>query len=357
MTSRKLAQALSGVSEDAEHSSALAAECYVDSTFFDLEVERIMRPGWHAVARTSQLPNAGDYRSVDLFGEPIVVLRDLAGQLRAYSRVCRHRAFPFVEGDGNAKRFVCPYHNWTYDLQGELRSAPLMEKIDGFERKDCRLPELPLEEWLGFVLVSLDPNAEPLSPKLTPLGDLLAPQGFAELVTVDTLVYDSPWNWKVMVDNFIESYHHLGVHRDNLQRSNPGQGSHAMDFEGPFLVLENPAIEGKQPFWVAQVFPTLLLALFRGDAPTGTWYEMKIDRYDHFELHIHLLAPPELAKNEAAVHLLREGAKLIHGQDIPMCEGVQKGLQSELWRPSRLSSQEKPLWLFHRYLVEQLTPA
>ena len=249
MTSNELVRALSGVTEDAQHATALARECYVDPAFFDLEVERIMKPGWHAVARSNQLANAGDYRSLDLFGEPIVVLRDGAGRLRAYSRVCRHRAHPFVEGEGNAKRFVCPYHRWTYDLQGELVAAPLMEQVDGFERKDCRLPELALEEWQGFVLVSLQPNAEPLSPGLATLGELLAPHGFAELVTIDTLVYDSPWNWKVMVDNFIESYHHLGPHVDNLHRSNPAQGTYAMDFDGPFLVLENP---GDPPFWVAQ---------------------------------------------------------------------------------------------------------
>jgi phenylpropionate dioxygenase-like ring-hydroxylating dioxygenase large terminal subunit len=315
-----------------------------------------MKPGWHPVARSNELPSEGDYRSVDLFGEPLVVLRDEAGRLRAYSRVCRHRAFTFVQGQGNTKRFICPYHLWTYDLQGELRSAPLMENVAGFERKDCRLPELPLEEWRGFVFVSLDPNAQPLSPKLAPLDGLLASCDLAELVTVDTLVFDSPWNWKVMVDNFIESYHHLGVH-ETLQRTNPAQGTHALDFEGPFLVLENPGANDQPPFWVVQVFPTLLLALFRGDAPVGTWYEMKIDRHDHFELHIHLLAPPAFAENQAAVDFFRETATLIHRQDIPMCEGVQQGLNSELWQPGRLSKQEGALWLFHRYLVEQLTRA
>ena len=307
--------ALNGVSEDAEHATALARECYVDPAFFDWEVERIMKPGWHAVARSNQLPNAGDYRSVDLFGEPIVVVRDGAGRLRAYSRVCRHRAFLIVEGDGNTKRFVCPYHRWAYDLEGELKAAPLMEEVDGFERKDYRLPELRLEEWLGFVLVSLDPSAESLLPGLAPLSDLLAPHGPSDLVTADTLVYDSPWNWKVMVDNFIESYHHLGPHSENLHRTNPAKGTYAMDFEGPFLVLENPAVEGESPFWVIQVFPTFLLVLFRdGEDTRAFWYEMKIDRYDHFELQIHVLTTPELASNQAIMTLIHEGTQVV--QDL-----------------------------------------
>ena len=323
MTSNKWSQALGGVSHDAEHATALARECYVDPAFFDWEVERIMKPGWHAVARSHALPNAGDYRSADLFGEPIVVVRDEARRLRAYSRVCRHRAFLIVEGEGNTKRFVCPYHRWAYDLQGELKAAPLMEKVDGFERAECRLPELPLEEWLGFVLVSVNPDAESLLPRLVPLHELLAPHGLADLVSADTLVYDSPWNWKVMVDNFIESYHHLGPHSENLHRTNPAQGTFAMDFEGPFLVLENPAVEGESPFWVTQVFPTFLLALFRDDEDTHAyWYEMKIDRHDHFELHIHVLTTPKLASNEAVMTLIREGTKVVHGQDIEVCQGV-----------------------------------
>jgi phenylpropionate dioxygenase-like ring-hydroxylating dioxygenase large terminal subunit len=286
------------------------------------------------------------------------VLRDEAGRLRAFSRVCRHRAFPIVEGDGNTKRFVCPYHRWAYDLSGELKAAPLMEQVEGFERKDCRLPELPLEEWQGFVLISLDPGAEPLTAKLAPVSELFAPHDLADLVVAETLVYDSPWNWKVMVDNFIESYHHLGPHSENLHRTNPAQGTYAMDLEGPFLVLENPAVAGESPFWVAQVFPTLLIAIFRdGDETRAFWYEMRIDRHDHFELHIHALTTPALAQNDAVRTLIREGTKAIHAEDIEMCEGVQKGLQSELWRPGRLSHQEKALWLFHRYLAEQLTAA
>jgi phenylpropionate dioxygenase-like ring-hydroxylating dioxygenase large terminal subunit len=358
MTSTEWNRDLSAVSADAEQAHALARGCYVDPAFYDLEVQRLMKPGWHAVARSSQLPNRGDYRSVDLFGEAIVVLRDEAGELHAYSRVCRHRAFPIVTGHGNTKRFVCPYHRWAYDLAGQLKAAPLMERVDGFDRKSCRLPELRLEEWLGFVFVSLDPQAAPLSPRLEPMRELFAPHGLEDLVVIDTLVYDSPWNWKVLVDNFMESYHHLGPHSENLQRSNPAQGSYALDLEGPFAVLENPAVEGQDPFWVAQIFPTVLLALFRHEGnETGFWYEMKIDRFDHFELHIHLLATQALADNEEVVTLIREGTKTVHAEDIAMCDGVQQGLQSELWRPGRLSHQEKALWLFHRYLAEQLYAA
>ena len=137
---------LANVSSDPDQARGLPRECYVDPAFFEREVEKIMRPGWHAVAHTSQLKQPGDFHSLELFGAPILVLRDETGALRAYSRVCLHRASSFVEGDGNAKRFACPYHRWTYDLQGQLCAAPLMDSVPGFDRAAERLPELRLEE-------------------------------------------------------------------------------------------------------------------------------------------------------------------------------------------------------------------
>jgi phenylpropionate dioxygenase-like ring-hydroxylating dioxygenase large terminal subunit len=336
---------------------ALPAACYTHPDFFEAELEHVLRPGWHAVARADELGSSGDYRSLDLLGEPLLLVRDESGRLRVYSRICRHRAFPIVEGSGNARRFVCPYHRWAYGLDGRLRAAPYMDEVEGFERGSCRLPELPLEEWQGFVLVSLDPAASPLSPRIHQLDALLAPFDFAGLRLAATLEYDSPWNWKVMVENFMESYHHMGPHVDNLQTANPAQGTHAVDLPGDFLLLENPPAPGADPFWVAQVFPTLLFFLQRGETPIGSWFELQIDSAEHFHLRIHLLVPPALAADEAAVEGLRKIVEEIHGQDIAMCEGVQRGLRSRLWQPSRLARQEDTLVGFHRFLAERMAGA
>ena len=332
---------------------ALPAGCYADPAFFEREVERVLRPGWHAVARWDELPEPGDHRAIGLFGEPLLLVRGQDGVLRALSNVCLHRAYPIARGEGNAKRLVCPYHRWAYDLDGSLAAAPLMDGAEGFERSACRLPELPLSTWQGFVLVSADPEARPLSG-LGELDALLAPAGLERAVLATTLEWDSPWNWKVMVENFMESYHHLGPHAENLGRTNPAKGTHALEIPGPCAVLENPAEPGSDPFWVVQVFPTLLLAQLRGELPACFWYEMRIDRHDHFHLRIHVLLPPEHAKSEEVVSAVRDVVTRIHLEDIPMCEGVQQGIRSRLWRPTRLSPQEATLRRFHAWLADAL---
>ena len=117
----------------------MPAGCYTDEAFWQAELEGVLRPGWHAVARADELPEPGDYRSLTLFGEPLLLVRDEQRRLRAFSRVCLHRALPIVSGEGNAKRFTCPYHRWSYELDGRLCAAPFMEEVPGFVRDEGRL--------------------------------------------------------------------------------------------------------------------------------------------------------------------------------------------------------------------------
>jgi phenylpropionate dioxygenase-like ring-hydroxylating dioxygenase large terminal subunit len=333
---------------------ALPAECYRDPDFFALEVEHVLRPGWHAVARWDDLPEPGDYASVDHLSEPLLLVRDESERLRVFSRVCRHRAHNVIEGTGNTGNFVCPYHRWSYGLDGELLGAPLMDGAPGFERERCGLPELRTDSWAGFVLVSLDPGAEPISEKLGALDHELNPYGMADLVTVGVLDFDSPWNWKVMVDNFMESYHHLGIHSESFQKTNPAKGTRYMaELKGPFSLLDNPGRSGAPDFYVGQVFPTLLFAVF-DRVHSGAWYEMQIDAHDHFHLRIHMLGLPEHAADEAIAQGLLESATAIHLEDIPACEAVQRGLTSRLWEPGPLAPQEAALTHFYAYLAECL---
>jgi phenylpropionate dioxygenase-like ring-hydroxylating dioxygenase large terminal subunit len=341
------------IQRGADEGRALAAGCYRDPAFFDLEVERVLRPGWHAVGRWDDLPEPGDYASLDLCGEPLLLVRDADRVLRVYSRVCRHRAHTVVEGSGNTRRFICPYHAWSYGLDGQLKTAPLMDSALEFDRAGCGLPELRTETWQGFVFTTLDPDVPSMVTQLEPLTERFVPHGLAEMETVGVLEFDSPWNWKVMVDNFMESYHHLGTHTNTLQQTNHAQDTYPVDLRGPFALLENPGFEGAPDFYVAQVFPTLLLALFRGLA-IGSWYEMQIDAHDHFRLRIHALASPELAHTEGFADGLLQSTSEIHHEDIPVCEGVQRGLASRLWEPGPLSGLEGSLIRFHRHLASCL---
>ncbi len=337
---------------------ALHPSCYTDPAFWRSELEHVLRPAWHPIARSDELPDVGDYRSIELFGEPVLLLRDESGRLRAFSRVCLHRAIPIVEGEGNTRRFTCPYHRWGYDLDGRLRAAPLMEQVEGFDRDGCRLPELGLEEWLGFVLVNLDPGAEPLAARVSEIERLMRPLDLAGYRLAGTLEFDSPWNWKVLVENFMESYHHLGPHVQSLQPTNPAAGTHALALDAEGAVLENPAAPGASPFWVAHVFPTLLFVAFHdAEIRVGVWYEMKIDAMDRFRLRIHVLLPPGGAENEALVGGVLERLAQVHAEDITVCDGVWKGLGSRLFRGTALAQQEGCLVRFHRHLAERMQAA
>lgn len=337
--------------------SALPHACYSDSQFFERELERVLRPGWHAVARWDELPERGDYRALNLFGERILLVRDASLRLRAYSGLCLHRGFPLAEGSGNTSRFSCPYHLWSYDLDGQLRGAPFMDERPDFDRSSCRLPELPIEEWQGFVLVSTDVDTEPLSPALGELTQFLSAFDLSKAVHVGVTDWDSPWNWKVMVENFLESYHHIGPHAENLGKTNPARGTHAVDIDGPCVVLENPSVGDAPPFWVFNVFPTMLFSQTGDPAQTTFWYEMQIDRHNHFHLRIHILVSEELAANQELVESLKDLVSKIHMEDIPVCKGIQAGIHSRNWSPGPLSRQEETLHQFHQLLANAITSA
>lgn len=307
------------------------------------------------MARVSDLPNPGDYRSVDVAGVPLIVARDASGKIGVMSRVCRHRGMPVVEGAGNAKAFTCPYHLWRFSLDGRLAAAPAMERSEAFDRDACALPHAATEEWGGWVFANIDGKAAPLAPQLTALGERLAEIDTASLVSVGTLEFASPWNWKIMVENFLESYHHIGPHAESLQKTNPGLGTYEGLGDDAFTVLENPpADESHEPFVVAAIFPLTLMFFLEGGARLGVWYEMDQVRADGFNLRIHLLAPPDFAAVPEFVEAFTEQVTQIHLEDIPACAGVQAGVESPLYEPGPLSHLEAPVWRFHRHLKARL---
>src|SRR5262249_42611111 len=157
----------------------------------------------------------GDYLTLDLVGEPLILVRDPAGAVRVLSAICRHRAMPVAAGAGHTRTFVCPYHNWTYALDGRLLGAPEMTGSPGLDPAGCRLPTVRSEIWEGFVFVSFDPDARPLGPALAPLAPLVQPYGLPAMKTVKSVPFEMEcdWNWKLMCENFMEPYHHLGTHR------------------------------------------------------------------------------------------------------------------------------------------------
>jgi phenylpropionate dioxygenase-like ring-hydroxylating dioxygenase large terminal subunit len=359
---------------DLAHASTLPPRAYTDPTAWERELSAIFRRDWVCVARADQVVDPGDYIAVDLVDQPVVAIRGDDGEIRAMSNVCLHRAMPLVAGAGSGRWIVCPYHQWSYGRDGLLHSAPMMDGAADFDAQLCRLPQLAVEEWEGFVFVSMADDPPPLASQLAPLSAILDQYGLRDMVIADTIEFDSPWNWKLLVENFMEAYHHIGPHRDTFQHSNPAKQSFVLDNErGPWSLLHMPGVtdldeptdlpfltgldrERRADLLAVCVYPTLLFAV---SGTLATWYEVVPHAHDRMTLRIHLLLEPDVATDPeviASIPLVREGLRWIHGEDIPVNEGPWRGLHAPLARPGRLSPYEAAIWQFNQYWVDRIDP-
>jgi len=191
----------------------LPPACYVDPAFYAREQERIFQRSWIMVGRTDQIPKRGDYFTAEFAGVKLFVVRDLEGAPRAYANTCRHRGAALLAGRGNCRAVVCPYHAWTYALNGSLRGAAGMEQTVGFNQAEHGLHAVRLDTWGGFVFVCLDPAAPTLAEWLGELPRRLAMYGFGEMVATRRAEYTVACNWKLWVE-----YHIPTVHRSTISK-------------------------------------------------------------------------------------------------------------------------------------------
>lgn len=199
---------------DVNAAETLPPVCYSDPYFYGFEKEAIFFREWLCVGREAWARKPGDYFTAFQAGEPIIVARTRDGVLKAMSAVCRHRAMLVAEGHGNVHSFRCPYHHWTYALDGRLVHAPEMDQACNFSREDFRLPELKLEIWNGFVFINFDAEAAPLTPRLGALTEILKNYdlGLADERSAPAEARREPWNWKVRYENSNDGYHANRLH-------------------------------------------------------------------------------------------------------------------------------------------------
>ena len=146
---------------------------YASPELFRVEVQQIFEQEWVPLGRAEEIPEPGDYFTTELAGDPLLIVRGDDHEVRVLSNVCRHKWTVVASGQGNTRVFVCPYHAWTYARDGSLVGAKYMERTAGFKMQDCRLPVLRSEVWGGFVFVNLDPQAQPLAPRLSKLEPIV----------------------------------------------------------------------------------------------------------------------------------------------------------------------------------------
>ena len=194
----------------------MPAWCYTSEQFLEREIERIFLKTWIFVGRADEVANAGDYFTTHTAGGPVMILRDRDGRVRAFANTCRHRGSRLVEGKGNCRAIICPYHGWTYGLDGALAGALYMEQTKGFDRSKYGLTPVRVEGWGGFLFINYDHEAEPLMDFLGDMPRRFASYKFQDMVCTRRTTYELACNWKLVIENSIEDYHTASVHRTTL---------------------------------------------------------------------------------------------------------------------------------------------
>ena len=192
--------------------------CYTSDAFYRREIDRIFMKVWNFLGRVEQVPHPGDYFTVDFAGVSLIVVRDDGGEVRAFANTCRHRGSELLAGSGRCKAIVCPYHSWTYALDGRLVGAPEMEQSVGFRKEDNGLIALRLETWGGFIFVNFDRNAAPLEAYLGGMMETIAPYRLDDMALTRRREYVMDCNWKLFVENAKESYHIKTVHKKTINQ-------------------------------------------------------------------------------------------------------------------------------------------
>jgi phenylpropionate dioxygenase-like ring-hydroxylating dioxygenase large terminal subunit len=352
----------------------LPPQAYGSEDLFALERDRIFRAQWMPICRVEQVAEVGSYYSIDLLGTPLVVTRAKDGELHVLSRNCQHRWMEVASGSGVGHALQCPYHMWTYGLDGHLVGAPEMTGVTGFCKEDIRLPHFRHEIWQGWVFVNLDGNATPLGPQLVGMDAYLDPYQFGDYQTVETTDWGTcEWDWKIMVDNFMECYHHMGPHREKLQDEFPAELSWT-DVGGELYTCmwsqQAAGYPQKAPF-LAPALPSLIPELRRkqlifivypclGAVVTpGFMYWLKILPVapGRIELQLDIAMSGEARQGPdvaARRERLIEAIVGIHREDLDVCAAVQRAVRSGVAGVGRLSLLEQPLWEFYRYIGRSL---
>ena len=195
---------------------------YTSDDWYDREMERIFSRDWIYVCRADEIPETGDYVFFEFLNEPIVVVRGKDMQIRAFSASCRHRGTPIVHESGNCRVFRCPYHSWTYALDGELLGGPPeMQETENFDKSAYGLIGIPCDAWDGFVFINLDREAKSLTEFLGDLPEKLHNYDLDEMRCTERWSYDLECNWKIYVENAMEEYHVATVHQKTIQETLP----------------------------------------------------------------------------------------------------------------------------------------
>ena len=304
------------------------------------------------------------YVTTTVAGEPIVVVRGSDKKLRAFFNVCRHHAMTVMnEPCGHAPHMRCPYHGWTYNLEGELRGMTEFEGVCDFDRAKNGLVPIRLETWENFVFVNLDPHAAPLKEFLGKLVDLAKPLGFSELKFVERRSYTLDCNWKVYVDNFLDGGYHV-PHMHKGLNSVLDYTNYTIENVDRCCVQSSPVTvdntseanaaatrKGDRAYYFWQ-YPNFMLNWYEGYLDTNLVIPLAVDRCEViFDFYFGNTSESEMPYIRQSIEVSHQ----VQIEDIGICDGVQRGLSSRAYQAGRLSvRREAGEHLFHRLLAADL---
>lgn len=365
-------------------SGTLPADWYTSQELFDLEQRTLFRRVWTCVGRTKQVASPGDYFTCEVANEQVIVTRDRGGTLRALSNICLHRAGPVALECGSRKAFQCPYHGWTYELDGRLRRCQGMEGTEDFAPETMRLPEFRVDTWGPLVWVTLDESTPSLDEWLGQITPRMANYRLEEMEFLGGRTWMLPCNWKLYVDNFMEGYHIPFIHPGLTQALSPtvytydvgtwsnvqygaephprGPGSRVAGILGSVQALRGlkPPMPGldeqeRSGYFFFWLFPHHMLNLM----PDGfLLFSIKPLGPELTQSSFLWWMPPAVSFED---RLLQAGminfGHLVNTEDAEIVTHAQRGMRSSVYSQGRYAArQEMCLHHFHRLLVEHMEP-
>ncbi|GAB5468745.1 MAG: carnitine monooxygenase subunit YeaW [Rhodospirillales bacterium] len=345
VSTEELAELSRGYDADPSRSHSLGARSYTDPRFLALEREAIFYKSWQWVCHGEKLRNPGDYVVTSVQERSIVVLRNREGLLKAFYNVCKHRAHELLQGSGRTNVLLCPYHAWSYDLDGRLRAAPHTRNLVDFDKKEICLEPVQAEAFGGFVYVNLDPQAAPLAAQSGALGREIA--AFApdveSLTLARRLTFDIRSNWKNVIDNFLECYHCPVAHKDfcslldmeSYKVTTHGRySSHmakASKGANTAYSTEGATVDDHAVWWL---WPNSCLMRYPGRGNFLIMQVIPVTSERSLEIYDFYLETPEPnAQEEEAIAYVKE---VLQVEDIALVESVQRGMATPAFESGRI---------------------
>ena len=358
----------SGYHSQPAYSHSLLADAYTQTGWFATDTRQIIKKTWQWVCHVEKTREPGSYVTIEIAGQPVMVVRDHKGELRAFYNVCKHRAHALLSGEGSTALIVCPYHAWTYKLDGNLHGAPHTKNLQGFRTQDICLDQIQVEEFCGFVFVNLDPTASSL---LSQSGDLQsevlhwAPD-VDQLTFAHRLSYDIKSNWKNVVDNFLECYHCPVAHKDfcdlvdmdTYKVTTHGiYSSHMADAGNTPNSAYNVADASVKTHAVWWLWPTTCLMRYPGRSSMIVLNIIPVAPDRTLETYDFYLETP--TPNEMELDAIRYLDEVLQVEDIGLVESVQKGMNTPAFTQGRIvhdpdgsGKSEHALHHFHGLVID-----